>query len=622
YKRPLLWLAAAIVLAVVVLAVVLPVYFVVIKPKKSSSGGGGGGAANPESPTGATTGGDGSTIQLANGQTFTYTNPFGGYWVDDPKDPFNTDARPNSWTPPLNTSWTWSQDSVYGVNIGGLFVLEPFITPYLFQKYPGTVDEWTLSEAMAADTSSGSGLQAQLEAHYDTFITEQDLADIAGAGMNWIRVPIPYWAIDTWEGEPFLARVSWKYILRLIGWARKYGLRIYLDLHTVPGSQNGYNHSGKLGQVNFLNGIMGIANAQRTLDYIRIITEFISQPEYRDVVPLFGIVNEALVQTIGKDEITSFYLEAHDMIRNITGYGAGNGPYIAIHDGFLGVSKWADFLPGSDRVVLDTHPYFAFDGQPNDSPLVTDDGVGEPGGVWPKQACNSWGPSINDSQLAFGVTVAGEFSNGYNNCGLYLLGTQGTSSYPGNCTEFTDWQNWNATFKAGLMDYALASMDATQNWWFWTWKIGNSSTSGSVEAPLWSYQLGLQNGWMPTDPRKAVGKCAQLGAKQAPFAGTYSAWQTGGAGAGTIAATAVSSFGQWPPATLSGVTGIPYSYLPTYTPTAAVSTLPPPTLTPAVKEGDGWFDAKDTASAMTAIAGCSYGNAWDSSGAVTPTAAC
>ena len=66
----------------------------------------------------------------------------------------------------------------------------------------------------------------------------------------------------------------------------------------------GYNHSGKGGQINFLNGIMGIANAQRTLDYIRIITEFISQPEYRNVIPLFGIVNEPLIGTIGQDEIT------------------------------------------------------------------------------------------------------------------------------------------------------------------------------------------------------------------------------------------------------------------------------------------------------------------------------
>jgi hypothetical protein len=37
---------------------------------------------------------------------------------------------------------------------------------------------------------------------------------------------------------------------------------------------------------------MGVANAQRALDYIRIITEFISQPEYRDVVQLFGVMNE------------------------------------------------------------------------------------------------------------------------------------------------------------------------------------------------------------------------------------------------------------------------------------------------------------------------------------------
>ncbi len=50
---------------------------------------------------------------------------------------------------------------------------------------------------------------------------------------------------------------------------------------------------------------MGIANAQRTLDYIRIITEFISQQEYQDVVPMFGIVNEALLSTIGQSELTS-----------------------------------------------------------------------------------------------------------------------------------------------------------------------------------------------------------------------------------------------------------------------------------------------------------------------------
>jgi glucan 1,3-beta-glucosidase len=40
----------------------------------------------------------------------------------------------------------------------------------------------------------------------------------------------------------------------------------------------------------------------------------------------FGILNEPLVPIVGMNDLLSFYLEAHDMIRNITGYGEGNGP--------------------------------------------------------------------------------------------------------------------------------------------------------------------------------------------------------------------------------------------------------------------------------------------------------
>jgi hypothetical protein len=258
---------------------------------------------------------------------------------------------------------------------------------------------------------------------------------------------------------------------------------------------------------------MGLANAQRALDYIRIITEFISQPEWVDVVPVFSIVNEALLTTIGRDQIITLYvfvslhalacansqsvgsyLLAHDMIRNITGYGEGHGPYIAIHDGFEGTAAWTDFLQGSDRVILDTHVYFAFDNQYTWPPIATGTGLSA-GGVWPQQACNAWGVAMNTrcvcvfshplpfsfsfadfsflwcSQTAFGVTLAGEFSNGFNDCGLYLTGVGNTVSYGTECALFLDASQWNATMKAGLMEFALASMDALQNWFFWTWKV-------------------------------------------------------------------------------------------------------------------------------------------------------
>jgi glucan 1,3-beta-glucosidase len=51
--------------------------------------------------------------------------------------------------------------------------------------------------------------------------TEEDIAQIAGAGLNWIRVPIPFWAVSTWNdvgkdaqgktvSEPYLEGASWK----------------------------------------------------------------------------------------------------------------------------------------------------------------------------------------------------------------------------------------------------------------------------------------------------------------------------------------------------------------------------------------------------------------------------
>ncbi|KAF8623392.1 hypothetical protein AX17_007430 [Amanita inopinata Kibby_2008] len=619
-RRPkrLLIIAVASVL-LIVLAVILPVYFSVIKKRRNSHVDGSSPGAASE-PTSAKTGGDGSVVIMEDGNSFIYQNKFGGFWVGDPKDPFNNNAQPNYWTPPLNQSWKWGKDRIYGVNIGGLFVLEPFITPSYYQKYPGAVDEWSLSTFMAADTASG-GL-SQLEEHYSTFITEQDVAEIAGAGLNWIRIPIPYWAIETWPDEPFLAKTCWKYVLRLLGWARKYGLRVYLDLHTIPGSQNGYNHSGKGGKVNFLHGVMGLANAQRALNYIRIVTEFISQPEYQPLIPLFGPVNEALLRVIGRSPLSSFYLEVHNMIRGITGYGEGNGPFISIHDGFQSVKSWANFLPGSDRIVLDTHPYFAFGGSHATEPIAT--GMGNnAGGVWPRRACSSWAAAVNHSRTGFGVTVAGEFSNGYNDCGLFLKGVQGTmgvTSYGGDCSYWEDASQWNETIKAGVQRFAMASMDALGDYFFWTWKIGNSSTSGRVEAPLWSYQLGLRNGWMPTDPREAIGTCASLGISGDPFDGNFESWQTGGAGAGTISPTITEEF-PWPPVSFSGL-DVPVTDLPTYTPTGAIEPLPPPTFTlhsvPGI--GNGWYNAQDTSPAYTAISGCIYPDAWNAVSTTVPPA--
>ena len=180
-----------------------------------------------------------------------------------------------------------------------------------------------------------------------------------------------------------------------------------------------------------------------------------------------------------------------------------------------------------------------------------------------------------------------------------------------------------------------------QHFFFWTWKTGYSSTMGQIANPMWNYQLGLAEGWVPSNPRTAVGVCPSLAAAQgityeSTAAPSLSAWMTGGSGAGRIVNQTMSAqYSQWPPATIgAGASTGPYltpvSNLPTYTQTASVYTMPPPPqptsfpdgyASSSVDVGNGWAQPSDSASFYTPVAGCSYPNAWSGAGVAIPTTA-
>lgn len=149
---------------------------------------------------------------MANGQTFVYTNNFGGTWASEEGD---FSARAQARSPALNETWDFNNYQTHGVNLGGWLVTEPFIVPNLYIPYqnstPQAVDEYTLSQAL------GDDLAEFMTNHYETFITEEDFAQIAAAGMNWIRLPVPFWAVQTIDSEPFLEGVAFNYMLQAFG---------------------------------------------------------------------------------------------------------------------------------------------------------------------------------------------------------------------------------------------------------------------------------------------------------------------------------------------------------------------------------------------------------------------
>ncbi|KAI0309518.1 glycoside hydrolase superfamily, partial [Amylostereum chailletii] len=70
----------------------------------------------------------------------------------------------------------YGSEKVRGVNLGGWLVLEPWLTPSLFDNAGNAaiVDEYTFGQYQDPAIA-----RAALKAHWDTWITEADFAQIA-----------------------------------------------------------------------------------------------------------------------------------------------------------------------------------------------------------------------------------------------------------------------------------------------------------------------------------------------------------------------------------------------------------------------------------------------------------
>jgi hypothetical protein len=138
--------------------------------------------------------------------------------------------------------------TVRGVNLGGWFVIESWMNPDMITKPmqdAGAIDEWTIAASFynsTANLGGTSALQAYLEQHWSTWMTEADFAQMASYGLNTVRIPLAHWYFNASAAEPYLGygaidpSVPLGYISQAIRWAQKYNLDVLLDMHTAPGS--------------------------------------------------------------------------------------------------------------------------------------------------------------------------------------------------------------------------------------------------------------------------------------------------------------------------------------------------------------------------------------------------
>ncbi|KAK7517789.1 glycoside hydrolase superfamily [Phyllosticta citriasiana] len=434
--------------------------------------------------------------------TFT-NNTVGGLSIMGLNDTWDDTVRANDRVPALDGEFKYGEMPIRGVNVGGWLNIEPFITPSFFESYKtsdGVIDEWTLCTSMGA-----SKCKTNLEEHYSSWITKQTFIDIRNAGFDHVRIPFNYWAVTTYDGDPYVPKIAWRYLLRGIEYARQQGLRVNLDLHGLPGSQNGWNHSGRQGAIGWLNGTDGTLNGQRSIDIHNQLSQFFAQPRYKNIITLYGLVNEPRMVELNTQDVLDWYDKVIPTIRGNKYTGI-----LVFGDGFLGLDNWQGKLQNYDNLLLDVHQYVIF----NVDQIVLSHAEKL------QFACKGWTQQSlrsMDKTTGFGPTMCGEWSQADTDCtqyinnvgwgtrweGTYNTGNSSTSvlspTCPSNNNPRCDCDPANAdpseysdVYKSWLMDFALAQMYSFEQgwgWFYWTWK--------TEKATQWSYEAGMKAGILP-----------------------------------------------------------------------------------------------------------------------------
>ena len=239
-------------------------------------------------------------------------------------------------------------EKIRGVNLGGWFVLERWMSQALFEGVVGKDETVFCQQKPSAE--------AFLHQHWETFITEDDFIWLAKRKINLLRLPFPWWLFG--EDKPYFSCLKW--LDRAMDWAAKHDLPVLLDLHTAPGCQNGFDNGGIEGVCTWHHDQ---ANIQRTIDVLAQVAD-----RYKDHPALWGI--EALNEPrwdIDIELIQKFYLDTYHHLRQIL----SPNHTIVFHDAFRN-DAWEEFFKENqlENVVLDLHLYQNFDDRFHEAGII------------------------------------------------------------------------------------------------------------------------------------------------------------------------------------------------------------------------------------------------------------
>jgi len=262
------------------------------------------------------------------------------------------DNKPKT-LPPWN--WTDTKNKVYGVNLGGWLLLERWLYEDWFVQTggPDAWDEWTMSQKL------GDKMPGMLQKHFDEYFTEQDIDQLQSFGINTLRIPIGYWAFVPTQGdEPYKNATQLDHLATAMRWAQERSMYVIIDLHGLPGSQNGDQSSGRnMSHATTLPWFQD-SYQKRSDDTLKAALSWLNSSDARSTVSGITAVNEP--QSSNKKSRLGVIRDFYD--RSFKACSQYKVPLI-IHHGFVSspdpYEYWHDFVSGKDpnMLIFDNHPY-------------------------------------------------------------------------------------------------------------------------------------------------------------------------------------------------------------------------------------------------------------------------
>lgn len=253
---------------------------------------------------------------------------------------------------------------IKGVNLGNWLVLEKWMSQELFDGLEAE-DESAFYEDLSKEEA-----KIRLHMHRNYYIQERDFQHIAAMGLNLVRIPVPHFIFGDYE--PGIGCIE--YLDNAFTWAKRYGLKVLIDLHTAPDSQNGFDNGG-------LSGVVKWHLKQENIDFTLSVIDRLAK-RYAGHSALYGIellnepISEEMLKTVGQryqprhpeqaqgsepvptDLLKEFYKKGYETVRNY----CSPETMVVLHDQFM-LEVWEDFMPPSEYpgVVIDTHMYIGME---------------------------------------------------------------------------------------------------------------------------------------------------------------------------------------------------------------------------------------------------------------------